>query len=154
MAEVRFYALQRRRLEEALAELAQEGFAAGRRIAVQAGDAEQVASLDERLWTFDDESFLPHGLANAADGARQPLTIGEGGDNPNGAQWRIFVGGADLAPFLASETQGYERLILLFDDTSDEAKAAARKAWTAAKAGTGEVGFWREGEDGAWARSR
>ena len=154
MAEVRFYALQRRRLEAALAELVQEGFAAGLRVAVQAGDAELVASLDDRLWTFDDQSFLPHGLANTADSARQPLTLGEGGDNPNGAQWRIFVGGADPAPFLAMESPGYERLMCLFDNTSNEAKAAARKAWTAAKALGVEVGFWREGEEGGWARSR
>ena len=137
-----------------MAELAQEGFALGRRVAVQAGDAELVASLDESLWTFADESFLPHGLANAADASRQPMTLGEGDENPNRAQWRVFVGGADPGPCLAMGAPDYERLILLFDDTSDEAKAAARKAWTADKAGVGEVGFWREGDDGAWARSR
>jgi len=154
LAEVRFYALERRRRDEALSELIAEGLAAGRRVAVQAGDRELAASLDERLWTLGDESFLPHGLASAADASLQPVTLGDDGENPNGAAWRVFVGDADAIPFLAPGAEVYERLIVLFDETSDDAKAAARRAWTAAKAGGGEVSFWREAEDGAWTRSR
>ena len=154
MAEVRFYALQRRRLEEALGELLAEGLAAGLRVAVQAGDEELAASLDERLWTLHDEDFLPHGLASAADAPHQPVTIGAGGENPNRAAWRVFVGGADADPFLAPGAEAYERLIVLFDDNEESAKAAARKTWTSAKSGAAEVSFWREAEDGAWMRAR
>ena len=154
MAEVRFYALTRRPLDEALGELLAQGVAEGRRIAVQAGSADLVAHLDDRLWTLHDEDFLPHGLASASDAARQPVTLGEGGENPNGAAWRVFVGAADALAFLTPGADAYERLIVLFDDRDDAAKAQARAAWTAAKALGGDVGFWRESDEGGWVRSR
>jgi len=153
MAEVRFYALERRGLEEALAERLEEGLAEGLRIAVEANGREQVEALDERLWTLRDESFLPHGVAGAADASRQPVLIGETPENGNAAAWRVFVGGADPIPCLSNPDENYRRLVVLFDDRLDAAKGEARKAWAAAKAAGHDMSFWREGDDGGWRRS-
>lgn len=151
MAEVRFYALQRRALDEALIERLEEGLSEGARIVVQASGPEQVSALDERLWTFRDESFLAHGVVGAGDDARQPILIGDGPSNPNGASWRVFVGGADPEPSFA-ETP-WARLIVMFDDRDEGSKTEARKQWAAAKAAGHALSFWREGDDGAWRRS-
>ena len=39
---------------------------------VQAASEERVEALDAHLWTFRDDSFLPHGTAREADPAAQP----------------------------------------------------------------------------------
>ena len=151
MADVRFYALQRRALEEALIERLEEGIGEGVRVMIQASGPEQVSALDERLWTFRDESFLAHGVADAADAARQPVLIGDGPDNANGASWRIFVGGADPQPCFAESA--WARVIVIFDDSDEASKMGARKHWAAAKAAGHVMSFWRESDDGAWRKS-
>jgi DNA polymerase III subunit chi len=151
MPEVRFYALKRRPLDAALGEFLEEGLALGARIAVEAPDAERVEALDKGLWTYSDESFLPHGVAGADDAARQPVLIGTGPENGNAATWRVLVGGADPAPHWIDAACA--RLVLMFDDEDAAAKADARKRWAEAKAAGAAPSFWREGEEGGWTRS-
>jgi DNA polymerase III subunit chi len=151
MADVRFYALQRRALDEALIERLEEGLSERARIVVQASGPEQVSALDERLWTFRDESFLAHGIVGAGDEARQPVLIGDGPENPNSASWRIFVGGAD--PQACFAESAWTRLIVMFDDRDEASKADARKQWAVAKAAGHGLSFWREADDGAWRKS-
>ena len=110
-----------------------------------------MSALDERLWTYRDESFLAHGVAGAGDEARQPVLIGDGPSNANGASWRIFVGGANPLPSFAEGA--WARLIVMFDDRDEGSKADARKQWAAAKTAGHSLSFWREGDDGAWRKS-
>ena len=63
MTEFRFYHLERRRIDQALPEILEEALAHGLRAVVQAPSEERVEALNERLWTYADESFLPHGAA-------------------------------------------------------------------------------------------
>ena len=58
MTEVRFYHLQRQRLEEVLPALLEKARERGHRIVVQAGAPERVKALDALLWTYRPESFL------------------------------------------------------------------------------------------------
>lgn len=149
MAEVRFYALQRRALAEALAEQLEVVLASGEKAFVQVGQAERVDALDQALWTFQDESFLPHGVSGGADAARQPVLVGAGEANGNAATVRAFVDGADPSAAFAAPA-GYLRLIVMFDDRDDDSKAAARKHWAVAKATGHALSFWREGDEGGW----
>ena len=93
--EVWFYHLERASLEQVLPELLEKTLARGWRALVRTGDAEQRARLDAWLWTFRDESFLPHGIAGEATADRQPILLTGGEENVNGAQ-ALFV--LDEAP--------------------------------------------------------
>ena len=63
MAEFRFYHLERRRLDQALPDILEDALGHKLRAVVQAPSSERVEALNEQLWTFSDESFLPHGAA-------------------------------------------------------------------------------------------
>ena len=67
MKEVRFHHLERRRVDEALPGLLERALEEGRRVVVRVSSEEMVAALNERLWTYDDASFLPHGAAGDGD---------------------------------------------------------------------------------------
>jgi DNA polymerase III subunit chi len=144
VAEVLFYHLQSRSLEEVLPSLVARSLERGWRCAIEAGE-DRLKALDDLLWTYSDESFLPHGL-EADDGAAQPVVLVSHGGNPNGAQIRFLVDGASLP----DDASAYERLVLLFDGRDEEALATARHRWTEAKASGLAATYWQQSEAGRW----
>ena len=107
-----------------------------------------MKALDESLWTYDDASFLPHAAAGDGDAAEQPILLTEQSHNPNGATIRFLVDGAD--PEAALAESGYERLVLLFDGTDDDAVADARRRWSVLKAAGHSVTYWQQDSEGRW----
>ena len=154
MTEIRFYHLQRRKPEEALPGLLEEALRRGERIVVEAPQREWIEALDERLWTYSDESFLPHGLARDGEPETQPILLTTAEDNPNGARLRILLSGARVAPLLAREPAAYECIVILFDGADEGARAEARAQWAELKAAGRTLSYWREGEDGEWEQGR
>jgi len=155
MTEFRFYHLERRRIDQALPEILEDALARGLRAVVQAPSEERVAALNERLWSYADESFLPHGAASDGEPQAQPIYLTSGEENPNGARLRVLVAGVDAAPFAQGAAGGaYEQVILLFDGRDEEMLAEARRQWTALKSAGAAPSYWREGEDGGWEKAR
>ncbi len=151
MPEFRFYHLERRRLEDALPDILEAALAEGLRVVVQAPSSERVEALNERLWAYPEDGFLPHGSAKDGEPEAQPVYLTEGDDNPNGAALRVLLSGVDAAPLAAS---ALARVILLFDGRDEEAKLEARRQWTLLKGTGAPLGYWREGEDGGWVKAR
>ena len=85
MTEVLFYHLQRQPLERVLPALLEKSLERGWRVVVQAASEERVEALDAHLWTFRDDSFLPHGTWREAQAREQPILLTVNDDNPNGA---------------------------------------------------------------------
>jgi len=107
MTEVLFYHLQGQTLEGVLPNLLERSLERGWRVVVQAASEERVEALDAHLWTFRDDSFLPHGTAREADPAAQPVLLTVNADNPNAANVRFLVEGAEMPADAAS----YQRLV-------------------------------------------
>ena len=66
MTEILFYHLERQPLFQVLPSLLEKTRERGWRAVVRTVDGEQAASLDEHLWTYREESFLPHALHSQA----------------------------------------------------------------------------------------
>ena len=62
MTEILFYHLESGRLEDVLPGLLEKTLERGWRAVVQTGTKERAESLDGFLWTYRDESFLPHAV--------------------------------------------------------------------------------------------
>ena len=75
MGEFRFHHLERRRVDQALPGLLERLYEEGTRALVRAPSDEMVAALNDRLWTYDDASFLPHGAAGDGDPMTQPIFL-------------------------------------------------------------------------------
>jgi DNA polymerase-3 subunit chi len=146
MPEVLFYHLQRQPLEAVLPTLLQKTLERGWRAVVQAASAERLAALDDHLWTFSDESFLPHATDKEPDAPDQPVVLTLDERNPNAAAVRFLVEGSALPADLSA----YERLVLLFDGNDEEALAAARAHWKAVKAAGHEATYWQQDSRGRW----
>ena len=148
MTEVLFYHLQRQPLERVLPTLLERSLERGWRAVVQVSSDERAEALDAHLWTYRDDSFLPHGTARDAEAAAQPVLITTGDDNPNGAQVRFLIDGAGVP----ADAAAYERIVLLFDGEDPDAVEAARARWQEAKGNGFAVTYWQPDEEGRWQR--
>lgn len=150
MAEVHFYHLTRTPLEAAAPPLLEKCLARGWRVTLRAGSAERVAALNRHLWTWRDDSFLPHGAAEDGHGARQPVWLTAGPDMPNDPQALMLADGAEAAP---EEMARLERTLLLFDGHDEAALAAARGIWRSVTSAGLKAIYWSEGAEGGWAKT-
>ncbi|MEX0589676.1 MAG: DNA polymerase III subunit chi [Xanthobacteraceae bacterium] len=145
MTEIFFYHLQRQPLEKVLPQLIEKCLERGWRCVVQADSDERIDALDSLLWTYRDDSFLPHGTEREPEAAQTPVVLTTSEVNANKAAVRFFVDGAnadDLAP--------YERAIFLFDGNDPDAVDAARDKWKEAQGASFEVAYWQQDKDGRW----
>jgi DNA polymerase-3 subunit chi len=60
--------------------LAEKAWHAGHRVYLHAASAEAAARLDEVLWTFRQDSFVPHGRYPQQAGEDSPVLVGDGED--------------------------------------------------------------------------
>jgi DNA polymerase-3 subunit chi len=142
MTEALFYHLERRALEDVLPGLVEKSLQRGWRALIRTDSSERSDALDTLLWTYDDQSFLPHAQFGDGDATSQPVLITVEDGNANGAQIFFYVGGA--LPSDWDALNELARVVLLFDGRDAEALAKARAAWKDAKGIGHDVTYWKE----------
>jgi len=150
MTEIRFHHLERRRVDQALPPLLERALEEGRRVLVRASSEEMVAALNERLWTYDDASFLPHGAAGDGDPMEQPIFLTTELKNANAATMLVRLSGAETSE--ADDT--LDLVVLMFDGRDEAALAQARGEWRRLKDQGSPISYWRESDEGGWERAR
>jgi DNA polymerase III subunit chi len=143
--EVWFYHLERSTLDQVLPELLEKTLARGWRAIVRTPEPERIEHLDGWLWSYRDDSFLPHGLEDEPLALRQPVLLTSGLENPNGAQVLFLIDGAEPGAL-----DGYTRCILLFDGRDEAAVGLARRRWKGFKDAGLAVSYWRQGAERGW----
>ena len=150
MTETLFYHLERRALDDVLPGLLEKTLQRGWRAIVRTESAERAEAIDNLLWTYNDQTFLPHAQAGDGDPARQPVLITVEEGNPNKAQILFVVGGAQPPAWDGHAAQVLARIVLMFDGRDPEAVQTARSAWKDAKDAGHDVTYWKETPGGKW----
>jgi len=150
LKEIRFFHLERLRVDQALPRLLERAYEEGRRVVVRASSGEATAALNDRLWTYDDASFLPHGAAGEGDPMSQPIFLTARVENPNAATTLVLLSGAETSAL----DDSFDDVVRLFDGRDGEAVDEARREWKRLKDAGCALSYWREGEDGGWVRAR
>jgi DNA polymerase III subunit chi len=148
MTEILFYHLKGQTPEQVLPGLLHKSLDRGWRVVVQGTTEERMEALDAHLWTWRDDSFLPHGTWRDAEAAEHPILLTIDERNQNNAAIRFLVEGADMP----AEVAAYERVVLIFDGEDVEAVETARTHWSRAKAAGLGVTYWQADEKGVWRR--
>jgi len=143
--EVWFYHLEQTALDQALPDLLEKTLARGWRALVRSPSPARLEHLDAWLWTYRDDAFLAHGLAEEEENQRQPILLTGGGENLNTAQAVFLLDDAEPGVLDA-----FERCIVMFDGRDDEAVAKARGRWKAIKAAGHPASYWRQSDAGRW----
>jgi DNA polymerase-3 subunit chi len=145
VTEILFYHLDRLPLERVLPDLLERSLERGWRAVVQVGTDERLEALDAHLWTYREESFLPHGTRKDGRVADHPIFLTTGDDNPNTAQVRFLADGADAEDFAT-----YQRVVILFDGNDVESVEQARAKWKVVKAAGHDATYWQQNDRGRW----
>jgi DNA polymerase-3 subunit chi len=140
---VDFYHLQTSPIEKALPQLLERALSAGHRAVVMAASEDRVEALANVLWTYNPDSWLPHGSAKDGSPADQPVWLTDRDENPNAARLLLLTDG------MSSERLAeFDRCLDLFDGTNADATTAARTRWAAAKSAGHELHYWQQTENG------
>jgi DNA polymerase-3 subunit chi len=136
---VDFYHLTASPLEKVLPSIAEKVLASGERLLVVADEA-QLARLDEQLWTYAKDTFLPHGRGDAD---AQPILLAAEPVAANGATNVALADGA-----WRDEALSFARTFYFFDAAHLD---GARAAWRALKANAEATArYWMQDERGKW----
>ena len=96
---------------------------------ILAVDQEQAERMDDLLWTFKPESFIPHGLwVGSPDEPEQPVIITTGKDAVKGVDSLLMMGYSDVD--LVSQ---FSHAVHLVVSDNQERLESSRRYWTLLK---------------------
>ncbi len=146
MTEIRFYHLITQSLEQALPSIVNKGLGAGHKSVVRFANDKEVAAFNEHFWTYNPESFLPHGSKSDAHAESQPVYLTAANENPNGANMLVLCNQTEMPANLADFTLCCDFL----DGKDEEAVHAARARWKSYKDAGHAVTYWQQTDTGGW----
>lgn len=114
MTKVDFYILgdgSRQDRHRLACRVAEKAWQSGRRVFIHTASLEEARHMDDLLWTFRDQSFIPHDLLGQADPALTPVIVGYGTDS--GGEHDVLI---NLAAEVPAFFSAFERVIEPLDD--------------------------------------
>lgn len=180
MTTVQFYHLITTPLERALPKLLEKAYGGGFKTLLVAESDERVEQLNQLLWTYDPNSFLPHGSVQDGDSEQQPILLAtsieqaaaffsprlrgepERGDRP---AHHGTIGEGEFSPpasggvkrlllvtdgTLPGQPEQFERILDIFDGNTPEAVEKARSRWKEYKNSGHSLSYLRQTESGGW----
>ncbi len=141
-AEWWFYHIEQGSVDAAIAPLIEKCLDRKWRVVVAAHE-DTIVRLDRSLWTFREDSFLPHGRART-DAAKHPVLLSTEAVATNGAKVALLLDGSDADPSL------FERIMVVFDGGDETARAKARQQYKAATDAGGNARYFQQERGGGW----
>lgn len=148
LPEIRFYHLTASSLERALPPLVEKILASGQRTLIKTADEIKMDRLNELLWTFNPNSFLPHGSRKDGNEGQQPIFITDQTENLNQSTILVITDGS-----LIQTDTTYTRILDMFDGTDIDAVQAARTRWKQYKEKGFTLEYWQQSETGGWVKN-
>ncbi len=145
MTEIRFYHLQSSSQEQALPLLLGKILERGHRIVLKLRDRADLEKMNNHLWSFDPNSFLPHGSDKDGNANRQPIWLTDVDENPNNADVLVLCQGA-----VSDIQDNFDICCEIFDGNDDNAVAMARERWKFYKEQEFDVTYWKQNQAGGW----
>lgn len=146
--EIWFYHLERSSLDQVLPGLLEKTLQRGWRALIHSAQSHRLDDIDEHLWSYRADSFLPHGLATDPQAERQPILLSETSGNLNTAQALFIVDDTEMGA-----TEGFERCFIIFDGRNETSLHNARQRWRSLKATDANLAYWKQSPEGRWEKA-
>ncbi len=144
MTEYWFYHLEASVLEGVLPGLLEKTRDRGWRALVKMPES-RLADTDKFLWTFKDDSFLPHGRDDQPLADQQPIVLSSTAATSDGFECVFLVDGEDL-----EMSEATERCLVMIDGRNQERVQAARAKWKSLKDKDATMSYWQQNDRGGW----
>lgn len=143
MSDIRFYHLLTTPELQALPQIALKAWQAGQRMVIRGSDAARISALNDALWTFRADVFLPHGSIDDGYAAEQPIWLTDGIDNPNQARTLLMMSGCT-----PENIDGYDLCCFFLDGRDDAQISDARVYWKTLKEAGHTLSYWQQTDSG------
>lgn len=143
--EVSFYHLQKTSVEKALPKLLEKALESGLRAVVLA-DTAQIQNLNESMWTFRPDGFVPHATSAEGRAKDNPVWLTDTIENPN--QATMLVTTHNRIPELSDD---FSKYIYFFNGLDEAELKQARQLWKDFKNHSGaSLRYFQQTDKGAW----
>lgn len=139
-----FYHLEASTLEAVLPDLLEKTLAKGWRALVKLPQ-EKLAEMDQFLWTFRDEAFLPHGRDDEPKADQQPILLSAALDSVKDFDAAFLIDGAEL-----SDVSGLSRVMVMINGRSEADIARERGRWKTLKEAGANLTYFQQNARGGW----
>ena len=143
MTEIRFYHLEHQSLDQVLPALLTKALEQGKRVVIKAINEKEVERLNDHLWTYHPDSFMPHGSKKDGYETDQPVWLTTSDENPNGASVLILTQGTE-----SNMHSAYSLCCEMLDGHDTETVTQARTRWQTYKDSGHTVTYWQQGDKG------
>jgi DNA polymerase-3 subunit chi len=148
MPEIRFYHVQKLEKDAAIPALVSKAYDSGYRIVVLTESEQQTKKINELLWTWKDDSFLPHGTDKDEKPEDHPIWISSKNKNPNNATMVLLT-----APALETSLDDYELCCIMIDGQKPDDIEKGRIKWKELKEKGASLSYWQQENTGTWKKS-
>ena len=145
MTDIRFYHMEQSTLDQALPSIALKAWQSGKNVMIRVPDKKEAARLNDVLWTFHPNVFLPHGSDGDKNADRQPVFLTANDDNVNEAQILILTHGC-----VVNDVNDFEMICEMLDGRVDSQIKEARGRWKGYKESGHDLTYWQQDENGKW----
>ena len=139
--QVGFYHLTRTPLERALPKLLEKAHGTNKSVLLLA-HTQRMEALDQLLWTYSPDSFMPHAVAGAGADDAQPVLIAD----RVAPREIICVTNGDYI----DQTADCERVLDMFDGNNDQQLQQARGRWKQYKEAGCVMSYFQQTDAGGW----
>ena len=146
LSEVYFYHVTRQTVVSALPQLLSKAKDIGWTVFVRGKDQASLKLIDDAIWTFQPESFLPHAVFGSQNSEECDILLGTDEDDSSNSDFLLSLNGALIS---IEEVSKYRRCALLFDDKNSDEVNIAREQWMKFTKADIRAKYWSQ-ETGSW----
>jgi DNA polymerase-3 subunit chi len=127
MAELRIYHLTAQSVTDGLPGLLQTALSRDLWCHLYVPDDAWAEKIADHLWTYRQDSFLPHGTKKDGMAGHQPVWISPELETPNQSDVRFVMDGAEIG---VNHLNQIDLTCVLFDESDTAARQKARRLWS------------------------
>lgn len=145
MVDIRFYHMEQSTLDQALPVIAMKAWQSGSNVMIRVPDKREASRINDLLWTFRSDVFLPHGGDGDKNPDKQPIWVTANDDNVNDAKILILTHGCET-----EDVSKFDMVCEMLDGRVDSQISEARSRWKTYKADNHDLTYWQQDENGKW----
>lgn len=144
-----FYHLEASTLEDMLPGLLEKVRGRGWTALVKLGvaDEERLAELNQFLWTFRDNSFLPHGRDDEPQADQQPILLSATANAAEGRDCVVLIDGAEV-----NDMSGVARAIVMINGRNANDVKRERARWKTLSETQVKMSYFQQDDNGSWVK--
>ena len=147
--DINFYHLTRTSVEKTLPKLLEKVLEANQRAVVITESPALTNLLNDTLWTYSTNAFLPHGSAAEGQPMEHPIWLTETLENPNQSNVLVQLGHAPINHF-----DSFKKCLYIFDSNQSDVLEKARHNWITYKSRGHNLRYFQQDSDGNWTEQK